>query len=48
VSFYVDPSIIDHPEAKLIREITLSYTFYETSLPDQQAALAPLAPKSVN
>ncbi len=48
VSFYVDPSIIDHPEAKLIREITLSYTFYETTLPDQQAALAPLVPKSIN
>ncbi len=48
VSFYVDPSIMDDPEAKLIREITLSYTFHETPLPEQQAALAPAAPKSIN
>ncbi len=39
VSFYVDPSIVDHPEAGLIREITLSYTFHETPLPEQQAGL---------
>jgi cytochrome c oxidase assembly protein subunit 11 len=48
VSFYVDPSIMDDPEAKLIREITLSYTFYETPLPQEQAALAPAAAKSIN
>ena len=28
VSFYVDPSIVDDPEAGLIKVITLSYTFY--------------------
>ena len=48
VSFYVDPSIIDDPETKLIREITLSYTFHETALPEQQAALAPAAAKPIN
>ena len=48
VSFYVDPTIVDHPEAKLIREITLSYTFHETPLPEEQAALAPATPKSIN
>jgi cytochrome c oxidase assembly protein subunit 11 len=48
VSFYVDPSIMDDPEAKLIKEITLSYTFHETPLPEQQAALAPAAPKPIN
>ena len=46
VSFFVDPSIVDDPEAGLIREITLSYTFHETPLPDQQAALAvPVQPE---
>ena len=48
VSFYVDPSIMDDPEAKLIKEITLSYTFHETPLPEQQAALAPATPKPIN
>ncbi len=48
VSFFVDPAIMDDPEAKLIREITLSYTFHETSLPEQQAALAPADLKPIN
>ncbi len=43
VSFYVDPEIVDDPEAKFLREITLSYTFYEIDLPEgtETAALAP-------
>jgi cytochrome c oxidase assembly protein subunit 11 len=28
VVFYVDPGILDDPDARAIREITLSYTFY--------------------
>jgi cytochrome c oxidase assembly protein subunit 11 len=28
VIFYVDPKIVDDPDAKDIAEITLSYTFY--------------------
>ncbi len=39
VSFYVDPSIVADAEAGLIRDITLSYTFHETPLPEQQAGL---------
>lgn len=39
VSFYVDPSIVEDAEAGLIREITLSYTFHQTPLPEQQAGL---------
>lgn len=39
VSFYVDPSIVNDPEAGNIAEITLSYTFHETPLPEQQAGL---------
>lgn len=29
VSFYVDPAIVDDRDAKFVRQITLSYTFYE-------------------
>lgn len=39
VSFFVDPSIVQDAEAGLIKEITLSYTFFETPLPEQQAGL---------
>lgn len=40
VTFYVDPEIMDDPEASLLHAITLSYTFYETDLPeDEYAAL---------
>ncbi|MFN3607173.1 MAG: cytochrome c oxidase assembly protein [Cypionkella sp.] len=40
VTFFVDPSIVDHPEAGKIKEITLSYTFHQTPLPQVQAALS--------
>ena len=42
VTFFVDPEIVDDREGKYIHTITLSYTFYETDLPDdvtEQAAL---------
>jgi cytochrome c oxidase assembly protein subunit 11 len=39
VSFFVDPSIVDDPDAKFVHEIVLSYTFHETPLPEEQAAL---------
>lgn len=45
VTFFVDPDMIDHPEAGKIQEITLSYTFHQTPLPQVQAALtAPASP----
>ena len=45
VSFFVDPAIMDHEEASQIEEITLSYTFHQTPLTDEQAALyAPATP----
>lgn len=40
VTFYVDPEIVDDSEAKYAKVITLSYTFHETPLPEDLAALA--------
>jgi cytochrome c oxidase assembly protein subunit 11 len=39
VSFFIDPSIVDAPEARDIKEITLSYTFHQTEITQTQAAL---------
>ena len=43
VSFFVDPAIVDDREGQYVHTITLSYTFYEIDVPeeDMQAALAP-------
>lgn len=42
VSFFVDPELATDPDAKYTKSITLSYTFYEIDLPNQeQAALQP-------
>ncbi|WP_333816362.1 cytochrome c oxidase assembly protein [Tabrizicola sp.] len=43
VSFFVDPAILDDPDGKFVHEITLSYTFHQTPLPEKQAALEPPA-----
>ncbi len=39
VNFFVDPSIVDDPDAKNLKHITLSYTFYEIDLPEDVAAV---------
>ena len=39
VSFYVDPEIVNDREAKFVKSITLSYTFYEIDLPSEELAL---------
>ncbi|PCJ73668.1 MAG: cytochrome c oxidase assembly protein [Rhodobacteraceae bacterium] len=39
VTFYVDPEIVNDRDGKLVNSITLSYTFYETDLPSDQAML---------
>ena len=39
VTFFVDPAMIDDPDAAFVREITLSYTFHNTPLTEEQAAL---------
>lgn len=43
VSFFVEPEIVDDPDARFAKTITLSYTFHEADLPEdyvpEQAAL---------
>ncbi|KEP69043.1 cytochrome c oxidase assembly protein [Thioclava sp. BHET1] len=41
VSFFVDPGIVEDADAKRIKSLTLSYTFYETDLPEQHASASP-------
>ncbi|KZY33727.1 cytochrome c oxidase assembly protein [Roseovarius sp. HI0049] len=40
VTYFVDPEILKDRDAKYTNVITLSYTFYEIDLPEEQAALA--------
>lgn len=40
VTFYVDPEILEHREAKFVNEITLSYTFYEIEMPETELSSA--------
>jgi cytochrome c oxidase assembly protein subunit 11 len=40
VSFYVDPAILDDPEARGAPSITLSYTMHAAPLPEAEAAAA--------
>lgn len=48
VSFYVDPAMVEDEEATYVHEITLSYTFHEAPVPEEQAGLAPAASTPVN
>lgn len=48
VTFYVDPAIVEDAEAKYLERITLSYTFHETDLPEEQASLAPAPGPDLN
>lgn len=53
VSFFVDPAIVEDREGKYVHTITLSYTFYQIDLPEEerQAALnieAPVANTELN
>lgn len=38
VTFFVDPDIVSDREGKFVRQITLSYTFHLTDLPEDYAA----------
>lgn len=48
VTFYVDPEITEDREAKYTGHITLSYTFYETDLPEDVVTLSTTASDPVN
>jgi cytochrome c oxidase assembly protein subunit 11 len=48
VTFYVDPALAEDDEGRFLKEITLSYTFYETPLPGDQAAAAVPPERAVN
>jgi len=48
VTFYVDPGIVTDREGKYVHSITLSYTFHETELPQEQATLAPAPTGALN
>lgn len=39
VTFFIDPEIVTDREGKFVRQITLSYTFHTTDLPEETAAL---------
>lgn len=41
VTFYVDPDIVRDREGKFVHTITLSYTFYQTDLPEEHAVANP-------
>ncbi len=38
VSFFIDPAIVDDREGQYVHTITLSYTFYEIDLPEDEIA----------
>lgn len=40
VTFFVDPEIVEDRDAKYTKVITLSYTFYETDLPEETVQAA--------
>ncbi|MGR3291618.1 MAG: cytochrome c oxidase assembly protein [Paracoccaceae bacterium] len=48
VTFYVDPQITRDRDAKFVKHITLSYTFYETDLPEEFAELSTVSAGSSN
>ncbi len=48
VTFYVDPEMVEDRDAKYNKHITLSYTFYEIEIPEEQASLEPGIKPSMN
>jgi cytochrome c oxidase assembly protein subunit 11 len=48
VTFFVDPEITTDRDAKFVHRITLSYTFFETELPEELAVLTGTQPQSID
>ncbi|MFT4960320.1 MAG: cytochrome c oxidase assembly protein subunit 11 [Paracoccaceae bacterium] len=48
VTFFVDPEIVTDRDGKYVHTITLSYTFYETDLPEGYAALDQIQETNMN
>lgn len=48
VTFYVDPDILRDREARHLRQVTLSYTFHVTDLPEEHASVAPAPRPDIN
>ena len=44
VTFFVDPELVTDREGKFVRQITLSYTFHKSDLPEDYAAVEPQTP----
>jgi cytochrome c oxidase assembly protein subunit 11 len=42
VSFFIDPAILQDRDAKTVRDMTLSYTFYKVQKPRREQADATL------
>lgn len=48
VTFYVDPAIVTDMEGKFVHSITLSYTFYQIDMPEDQQAASLATPNNEN
>ncbi len=48
VTFYVDPDLVDDPDANTTSHITLSYTFHVTDLPEDYAGLPVTETNDIN
>lgn len=48
VTFFVDPAITTDRDAKFVHRITLSYTFFETELPEELAVLTDTQAQSID
>ena len=45
VTFFVDPAIVDDRDARFVHTVTLSYTFHQIDLPDEQALAPDVVPR---
>ena len=48
VTFYIDPEYVDDPESRGFPEVTLSYTFHVTDMPEDYAALTDTGTPTTN